>query len=48
MKFNLINKDKLQIIISEEDLKDRKLERMDFMPHQPEAQQLLHDIYCQR
>ena len=44
MKFNLINKDKLQIIISEEDLKDRKLERMDFMPHQPEAQQLLHDI----
>ena len=44
MKFNKINKDKLQIIISEEDLKGRKLDRMDFMPHQPEAQQLLHDI----
>ena len=44
MKFNMINKDKLQIIISEEDLKDRKLGRMDFMPHHPEAQQLLHDI----
>ena len=44
MKFNLINKDKLQIIISEEDLKDRQLGRMDFLPHQPEAQQLLHDI----
>ena len=44
MKFNRVNDNKLQIIISEEDLKDRKLGRMDFMPHHPEAQQLLHDI----
>ena len=44
MKFNLINKDKLQIIISEEDLKDRKIEKWDFMPYHPEAQQMLHDI----
>lgn len=44
MKFNMVNKNKLQIIISEDDLKDRKIERMDFMPHHPDAQQMLHEI----
>ena len=44
MKFNMINKNKLQIIISEEDLKDRKIEKMDFTPYHPNAQQMLHDI----
>lgn len=44
MKFNLVNKDKLQIIISEEDFIERKLEKMDFVPYHPDAQQMLHDI----
>ncbi len=44
MKFNMINKNKLQIIISEEDLKDRQIDRMDFTPYHPDAQQMLHDI----
>lgn len=44
MKFNMVNKNKLQIIISEEDLKDRKMEKWDMMPYHPEAQQMLHEI----
>ena len=44
MKFNMVNKNKLQIIISEEDLKDRKIDKMDFTPYHPDAQQMLHDI----
>lgn len=44
MKFNLVNKNKLQIIISEDDLKNRKMEKWDLVPQHPEMQQMLHEI----
>lgn len=44
MKFNMVNKNKLQIIISEDDLKNRKMERWDMVPQHPEMQKMLHEI----
>ncbi len=44
MKFNLVNDDKLQIIISKEDMIKRNLQKMDLMPHSPEAQKLFYEI----
>ncbi len=44
MKFNMINKNKLQIIISEEDLKNRNMTKWDTMPNQQEIHHILHDL----
>ena len=44
MKFRLVNDDKLQIIISKEDMAQRELQKWDLAPNNPEAQQLFHEI----
>ena len=44
MKFNMVNKNKLQIIISEEDLKNRNMEKWDTMPNQQEIHHILHEL----
>ncbi len=44
MKFNLVNDDKLQIIISKEDMAKRNLQKIDLSPHSPEAQKLFYEI----
>lgn len=44
MKFNLVNDNKLQVIISKEDLQQRDIRQRDLMPHNPEAQRLFHEI----
>lgn len=44
MKFNLVNDDKLQIIISKEDMAKRDLNKWDLAPHNPEAQKLFFEI----
>ena len=44
MKFNLVNDDKLQIIISKEDMAKRDMRKGDLVPHNPEAQKLFQEI----
>lgn len=44
MKFNLVNDDKLQIIISKEDMAQRDMKKWDLVPHNPEAQKLFQEI----
>jgi adapter protein MecA 1/2 len=44
MKFNLINDDKLQIIISKEDMAQRDLRKWDLVPYNLEAQKLFQEI----
>ena len=44
MKFNLVNDDKLQIIITKDDLASRNLHRWDLAPHNPVAQKLFQEI----
>ena len=44
MKFNLVNDNKLQIIISKEDMAQRDMKKWDLVPHNPEAQKLFQEI----
>lgn len=44
MKFNLVNDNKLQIIISKDDMDQRDLRKWDLVPHNPEAQKLFQEI----
>lgn len=44
MKFNLVNDNKLQIIISKEDMQQRDIRKWDLVPHNPEAQKLFQEI----
>lgn len=44
MKFNRLNEDKLQIIISRDDLQQRDMKRWDLVPYNPTAQKLFQDI----
>lgn len=44
MKFNLLNEKKLQIIISQSDLKTRNLKKWDLVPYNPNAQALFQEI----
>lgn len=44
MKFNLVNDDKLQIIISREDMAKRDIRKWDLVPHNPDAQKLFQEI----
>lgn len=44
MKFNLVNDNKLQIIISKEDMRQRNLHKWDMLPHNPVAQKMFQEI----
>lgn len=44
MKFNLVNDNKLQIIISKDDMQQRDIRKWDLVPHNPEAQKLFQEI----
>ena len=44
MKFNLVNDDKLQIIISKEDMAKHDMQKWDLTPHNPDAQKLFYEI----
>ena len=44
MKFNRVNDDKLQVIISKEDLQKHNLKKWDFLPYNPMVQKLFQDI----
>lgn len=44
MKFNLVNDDKLQIIISKEDMAKHDMQKWDLAPHNPDAQKLFYEI----
>lgn len=44
MKFNLLNENKLQIIISSKDLAARDLKKWDLVPYNPNAQLLFQEI----
>lgn len=44
MKFNLVNDNKLQIIISKDDMDQRDIRKWDLGPHNPEAQKLFQEI----
>lgn len=44
MKFNLVNENKLQIIISSKDLSARDLKKWDLVPYNPNAQLLFQEI----
>lgn len=44
MKFNLVNDDKLQIIISKEDMAKHDMQKWDLAPHTPDAQKLFYEI----
>lgn len=44
MKFNLVNDNKLQIIISKDDMDQRDIRKWDLVPHNPEAQKLFQEI----
>ncbi|MBR4944811.1 MAG: adaptor protein MecA [Peptococcaceae bacterium] len=44
MKFNLVNDDKLQIIISKDDMIKRDMLKSDLTPHNPEAQKMFFEI----
>ena len=43
MKFNLVNDDKLQIIISKEDMAKHDMQKWDLAPHNPDAQKLFNE-----
>jgi adapter protein MecA 1/2 len=44
LKFNLVNDDKLQIIISKEDMAKHDMQKWDLTPHNPDAQKLFYEI----
>jgi adapter protein MecA 1/2 len=44
LKFNLVNDDKLQIIISKEDMAKHDMQKWDLAPHNPDAQKLFYEI----
>ncbi len=44
MKFNLVNDDKLQIIISKDDMEKRDMQKWDLTPHNPAAQKMFYEI----
>ena len=44
MKFNMVNDDKLQIIISKEDMAKHDMQKWDLAPHNPDAQKLFYEI----
>lgn len=44
MKFNRLNDDKLQILISKDDLQERDLKKWDIVPYNPVAQKMFQDI----
>lgn len=44
MKFNRLNDDKLQIIVSRDDLLERNMKKWDLVPYNPTAQKLFQDI----
>ncbi len=44
MKFNLVNDDKLQIIISKEDMAKHNMLKWDLAPYNPDAQKLFYEI----
>ena len=44
MKFNLVTDDKLQIIISKEDMAKHDMQKWDLAPHNPDAQKLFYEI----
>lgn len=44
MKFNRLNDDKLQILISKDDLRERDLKKWDIVPYNPVAQKMFQDI----
>ena len=44
MKFNLVNDDKLQIIISKEDMAKHDMQKWDLAPHNPDSQKLFYEI----
>ena len=44
MKFNMVNDDKLQIIISKEDMEKHDMQKWDLTPHNPDAQKLFYEI----
>lgn len=44
MKFNMLNENKLQIIISQKDLSSRNLKKWDLVPYNPSAQALFQEI----
>lgn len=44
MKFNRLNDDKLQILISKDDLQERDLKKWDIVPYNPVAQRMFQDI----
>lgn len=44
MKFNLVNDDKLQIIISRDDLAERDIKKWDLVPYSPNSQKIFQEI----
>lgn len=44
MKFHLVNDDKLQIIISKDDMAQLDIQKWDLAPHNPEAQKVFYEI----
>lgn len=44
MKFNRVNDNKLQIIISRDDLAERDLKKWDLVPYNPNSQKIFQDI----
>lgn len=44
MQFHLINDDKLQIIVSREDMARRDIRKWGFSPHNPESQRMFEEI----
>ncbi len=44
MKFNLVNDNKLQVIISKEDMRQRNLHKWDMVPYNPVAQKMFQEM----
>ena len=44
MNFNMVNVDKLQFIISKEDMEKHDMQKWDLTPHNPDAQKLFYEI----
>lgn len=44
MKFHLVNDDKLQIIISKDDMAQFNIQKWDLAPHNPEAKKLFYEL----
>jgi adapter protein MecA 1/2 len=44
MKFRKINEDKIQIILTVQDLEERDFKRWEFMPMSPKLQEFFHDL----